>query len=167
LKSIFAFSAAHAISHRPILIHLKTDRYIYKLPNNGPLSPLPPTHPQEERLLKKFCITTFKLTALAIIITASFLALVAQYGDNQWDPIQAIQQLKISTAGMTPSTWSISQRQPNLHQMNWPDSKRMSYGPLDKAKSMLWDGAILGQVNDSYSGIGAMAADCLSIRRSA
>ena len=45
--------------------------------------------------MKKICITTFKLTALAIIITASFLALVAQYGHNHWDPIKAIQQLKI------------------------------------------------------------------------
>ena len=46
-------------------------------------------------------------------------------------------------------------------QMNYPDSKmRVSYGPLDKANQCIWDGAIQGNVNDTYSGIGAMAADC-------
>jgi hypothetical protein len=58
------------------------------------------SHQKEERLLKKFCITTFKLTTLAIIITASFLALVAHYGDNKWDPIKEIQPTPERRSGM-------------------------------------------------------------------
>jgi hypothetical protein len=120
------------------------------------------SHQKEERLLKKICITTFKLTALAIIITASFLSLVAHYGDNQWDPIQSIQQLKdqhrrddaIDLVNFLKDTRTFSTDElTNLES-------EVFYGPLDKAKSMLWGGVILGQVNDSYSGLGAMAADC-------
>jgi hypothetical protein len=44
--------------------------------------------------LKTFGITSLKVTALAIIVATSFLAIVAQYGNNQWDPIREIQQLK-------------------------------------------------------------------------
>jgi hypothetical protein len=111
--------------------------------------------------LKKFCITTFKLIALAIIITASFLALVAHYGDNQWDPIQAIQQLKkqhrrddaIDLVNFLKDTRTYSTDELSRLEDD------VSYGPLDKAKSMIWDGAIQGNVNDTYSGIGALASD--------
>ena len=112
--------------------------------------------------MKKLCTTTFKLTALTIIITASFLALVAQYGDNQWDPIQAIHQLKdqhrrddaIDLVNFLKDTRTFSTDElTNLES-------EVSYGPLDKAKLMIWDGVIQGNVNDTFSGIGAMVADC-------
>ena len=111
--------------------------------------------------MKKFCTTTFKLTTLAIIISASFLSLVAQYGENQWDPIQAIQQLKIQ-----------HRRDDAIDLVEFLKDNRtyageklasleddVAYGPLEKAKALIWDGAMKGQVNDTYSGIGAMAAD--------
>lgn len=112
--------------------------------------------------MKKFCTTIFKLTALAIIITASFLALVAHYGNNQWDPILSIQQLKIQHRRDDAIDLVNFLKDTRTYSTDELSSleEEVEYGPLDKAKSMLWDGAIKGQVNDSYSGIGSMAADC-------
>jgi hypothetical protein len=40
--------------------------------------------------------------------------------------------------------------------------KDLQYSPAEKIKSFLWDGAIKGQVYDSYSGLGAISSDlCL------
>jgi hypothetical protein len=114
--------------------------------------------------LKKICITSFKVTALAIIIIVSILVLVVQYGGNKWDPVKEIQQLKDQhrrddaidlVAFLKDNHTYANDELANLE-------RDVAYGPLDKAKSMLWEGAILGQVNDTFSGIGAMAADfCL------
>ena len=114
--------------------------------------------------MKKICITSFKVTALAIIIIVSFLALVAQYSGNKWDPVKEIQQLK--DQHRRDDAIDLVAFLKDNHTYTDDELSRLerdvAYGPLDKAKSMLWEGAILGQVNDSYSGIGAMAADfCL------
>ena len=99
---------------------------------------------------------------MAIIITASFLALVARYGDNQWDPIQAIQQLKHQNR--RDNAIDLVQFLKDNRTYSTDELARLeddvAYGLMDKAKSMLWDGAVKGNVNDTYSGIGAMAADC-------
>ena len=44
--------------------------------------------------MKKFCITSFKVTALSMMVISPFTALIAYYSQNQWDPIKEIQQLK-------------------------------------------------------------------------
>ena len=88
--------------------------------------------------------------------------MVAHYGENQWDPIQSIQQFKdqhrrddaIDLVNFLKDTRTYSTDELSILEDD------VAYGPLDKAKSMLWDGVIQGNVNDSYSGIGAMAADC-------
>ena len=99
---------------------------------------------------------------MAIIFTASFLALVAQHGDNHWDPIQAIQQLKIQHR--RDGAIDLVQFLKDTRTYSTDELARLEndvpYGPLDKAKSMLWEGVIKGNVNDTYSGLGAMAADC-------
>jgi hypothetical protein len=114
--------------------------------------------------LKKICITSFKVTALAFIIVSSFLALVAQYGGNKWDPVKDVQQLK--NQHRRDDAIDLVQFLKDNHTYTSDElsilERDIAYGPLEKARSMLWEGAILGQVNDSYSGIGAMAADfCL------
>ena len=65
---------------------------------------------------------------------------------------------------MTPSIWSTFSKKtkPNetdeLHKIE----KEVAYSPLERAKAFVWDGVIKGNVNDTYSGIGALAADfCL------
>jgi len=114
--------------------------------------------------LKTFCITSLKVTALAMIVASSFLALTAQYGENQWDPIREIQQMKnqhrrddavdlvnFLKENQTHSTDELSKLE-----------KEVAYSLLERAKAFVWDGAIKGQVNDTYSGIGALASDfCL------
>ena len=111
--------------------------------------------------MKKICVTTFKLTTLAIIITASFLALVAQYGDNQWDPIQAIQQLK--TQHRRDDAIDLIQFLKDNRRYAGDKlaslEEEVKYGPLEKTKALIWEGVLKGQVNDTYSGMGAMAAD--------
>jgi hypothetical protein len=121
-------------------------------------------HPQEERLLKTFCITSLKVTALTIIVASSFLALTALYGDNQWDPIREIQQLKIQHRrddGIDLVNFlkeNKTHETDELHKIE----KEVAYSPLERAKALVWDGVVKGNVNDTYSGIGALAADfCL------
>lgn len=114
--------------------------------------------------MKKICITSLKLTALVLIALSSFLALVAQYGDNQWDPIREIQQLK--NQHRRDDAIDLVQFLKENHIYTWDELSKLEedviYGPLEMAKSVVWDGAIKGQVNDTYSGIGAQTADfCL------
>ena len=114
--------------------------------------------------MKTFCITTLKVTALAIIMASSFLALTAQYGDNQWDPIQEIQQLKNQNRRDDAIDLVNFLKENQTHETDdLPKiEKEVAYSPLERAKAFVWDGAVKGNVNDTYSGIGALAADfCL------
>ena len=111
--------------------------------------------------MKKIFSITFKVTALVLIVTSTFLALVAQYGNNHWDPIEAIQQLKENHRrddAIDLVAFLKENRICTEGQLKGIEEE-LSYGFLEKAKAMIWDGAIKGQVNDTHSGIGAMAAD--------
>jgi len=114
--------------------------------------------------LKKFCITSLKVTALAIIVASSFLALVAQYGDNQWDPIREIQQLKNQHRrddAIDLVNFLKENQTYNTDELSSIE-KKVGYSPLERIKEFVWEGAIKGNVNDTFSGIGALAADfCL------
>ena len=111
--------------------------------------------------MKTFCINLLKVTALAIIVASSFLALTNRYNENQWDPIQEIHQLKnqnrrddaIDLVNFLKETQSYGSY--DLHKIE----KEVAYSPLERAKAFVWDGAVKGNVNDTYSGIGALAAD--------
>lgn len=43
--------------------------------------------------MKKLCITTFKVTALSVMVISPFGALIACYSQNQWNPIKEIQHM--------------------------------------------------------------------------
>jgi len=114
--------------------------------------------------LKTFCITTIKVTALAMIVVSSFLALVANYGDNQWDPIREIQQMK--NQHRRDDAIDLVNFLTENHTFNSDElsklEKEVAYSPLERAKAFVWDGVIKGNVNDTYSGIGSLASDfCL------
>ena len=111
--------------------------------------------------MKAFCITSLKVTALVLIVVSSFLALVAQYGDNQWDPVKAIQHLKSQHRrdDAIDLVKFLNENQTESTEELTKLEKEVAYSPLERAKSFVWDGAIKGQVNDTYSGIGALAAD--------
>jgi hypothetical protein len=114
--------------------------------------------------LKTFCLNLLKVTTLAIIAASSFLALTNRYGENQWDAIQAIQQLKnqnrrddaIDLVNFLKENQT--HETDDLHKME----KEVAYSPLERAKAFVWDGVVKGNVNDTYSGIGSLATDfCL------
>lgn len=127
-----------------------------------PSSPsITPFLKQEERLLKTFCITLFKAAALALVVSASFLALTARYSDNHWDPIKEIQKLKDQHRrddAIDLVNFLKDNRTYNAGELS-KLKKEVAYSPFQRVKELVWDGAIKGQVNDTYSGIGAMAAD--------
>ena len=111
--------------------------------------------------MKTFCTTSLKLTVLAIIVASSFLALTAQYGDNQWDPIQEIQQLKNKNRRDDAIDLLNFLKENQTHSTDGFSKleKEVVYSPLERAKAFVWDGVVKGNVNDTYSGIGALAAD--------
>ena len=114
--------------------------------------------------MKTFCITSLKVTALAIIVASSFLALVAQYGNNQWDPIREIIQLKNQHRrddAIDLVNFLKENKTYNTDELSSIE-KEVGYSPLEGIKEFVWEGAIKGNVNDTYSGIGALASDfCL------
>ena len=112
--------------------------------------------------MKKFCITSFKVTALSVIVMSPFWALIAYYSQNQWDPIKEIQRFMHQHRRDEAIDLVRFLMDNRLYAADELDrlEKEVSYGPLEKAKAFILDGAIKGQVSDTYSGIGAMAADC-------
>ena len=114
--------------------------------------------------MKKFFTKSLKVSALAIIVASSFLALVAQYGDNHWDPIREIQQLKNEHRrddAIDLVNFLKENKTYNVDELSSIE-KEVGYSPLERVKEFVWDGAIKGNVNDTFSGIGALAADfCL------
>jgi hypothetical protein len=114
--------------------------------------------------LKTIFITLFKVTALAMIVASFFLALTNRYGESQWDPIQEIQQLKNQNRRDDAIDLVNFLKENQTHETDdlHKIEKEVAYSPLEWAKAFVWDGVVKGNVNDTYSGIGALAADfCL------
>ncbi len=117
-------------------------------------------HHKEDRLLT----ITIKLPILAIITLTSFLALSVQFTNTTWDPIKSIQELK--TQHRRDEALDLLQFAKENHlcptEELKPIEKDLSYGFTEKLKATVIDGIIKGEVYDTSSGIGAMAADlCL------
>ena len=98
------------------------------------------------------------------MVMSPFWALIAYYSQNQWDPSKAIQQLK--NQNRRDDAIDLVKFLKENQTYNGNELSRLErevvYSPLERAKAFVWDGAIKGQVNDTYSGIGALAADfCL------
>ena len=111
--------------------------------------------------MKKLCWICLKFVLLFVIIVSSSLAIYMHYKGSAFDPIREIQRLK-----------SESRRDDALdmarffkgNQLTDQDKfaqieKDLEYTAVEKIKSFAWDGFIKGQVNDSYSGIGAISSD--------
>ena len=114
--------------------------------------------------MKTIFITLFKVTALAMIVASFFLALTNRYGESQWDPIQEIQQLKNQNRRDDAIDLVNFLKENQTHETDdlHKIEKEVAYSPLEWAKAFVWDGVVKGNVNDTYSGIGALAADfCL------
>ncbi len=112
--------------------------------------------------MKKFCIASFKVTAISMMVMSPYWALIAYCSQNQWDPIKEIQRLMHLHRRDEAIDLVRFLRNSRLHDDDELTriEEDVAYGHLEKAKAFILDGAIKGQVSDTYSGIGAMAADC-------
>lgn len=111
--------------------------------------------------MKRHVFTCIKYAILIFIILSSSLALYVHFKGSNFDPIEEIQKLKnenrrdealdlarLYLDNQTGDTRKIEQLEQDLE-----------YTPYEKVKSLTWNGAIKGEVYDTYSGIGAIAAD--------
>jgi hypothetical protein len=110
--------------------------------------------------LRSLILTTIKVTSALVILATLSLTLYIQNQAEFFDPIKAIYDLK-----------SLNRRDEALELTRFyreiqPDNPRyaslegeLDYTLIEKLKASLWNGMIRGEVFDTPSGIGAMAAD--------
>ena len=114
--------------------------------------------------MKTVCWSCLKITVLLAIIISSILAISAHYCSLDWDPIREIQILKDQNRrdDALDLTTFFKQNERTESTKLSEIEKDLQYSPAEKFKSFVWDGAIKGQVYDSYSGLGAISSDlCL------
>ncbi len=115
-------------------------------------------------LLKTVCWSCLKVTVSLAIIISSILAISAHYCSVDWDPIMEINKLKDQNRrddALDLVAFIKEIDGENSAEFNKIE-KDLQYSPAEKFKSFVWDGAIKGQVYDSYSGLGAISSDlCL------
>ena len=112
-------------------------------------------------LLKKLCWSCLKFMLLFVVIISSTLAIYIHYKGSAFDPIREIQRLQ--SENRRDDALDIA-RFFKDNQIADQDKfarieKALEYAAADKIKSFVWNGAIRGQVYDSYSGMGAISTD--------
>ncbi len=114
--------------------------------------------------MKTVCWSCLKVTVLSVIIISSILAISAHYCSVDWDPIVEIKKLKVQNRRDDALDLTTFFKQNGRSQSTKLSKieKDLKYSPAEKFKSFIWNGAIKGQVYDSYSGLGAISSDlCL------
>lgn len=115
-------------------------------------------------LLKTICWNCLKVTVLSVIIISTILAISAHYCSLDWDPIMEINKLKVQNRrddALDLTTFFKQNGRTESTKLSAIE-KDLQYSPAEKIKTFVWDGAIKGQVYDSYSGLGAISSDlCL------
>jgi len=111
--------------------------------------------------LKKLCWNCLKFILLFIIILSSSLAIYLHYKGSAFDPIREIQTLKAENRRDDALDLARFFKENQFTDQNKfaKIEKELEYTAAEKIKSFVWNGAIRGQVYDSYSGIGAISAD--------
>jgi hypothetical protein len=112
-------------------------------------------------LLKKLCWKCLKLGLLIFVILASALAIYCSYKGEEFDPINEIQRLKIENRRDDALDLYLLFRGSNYEDLKELAElgKGLEYTTSEKIKSFAWNGAVKGEVYDSYSGFGAISAD--------
>ncbi len=114
--------------------------------------------------MKKLCWSCLKFGLLFFVIVSTATAILIDCKGSEFDPISEIQKLRnenrrddaLDLAGF----YRLNQKE-NRDKMVKLE-KELDYTTLEKIKSAGWNGAILGEVYDTYSGLGAVSADlCL------
>jgi len=115
--------------------------------------------------LKKFCFNCLKYPIIFLLILSSIITILINHTGYQFDPIQEIQRLKSQNRRDDALDLAqfyranLTKDQEKFAQIE----KSLEYTPSEKIKSFVWNGAIKGQVYDSYSGLGTISADLFVI----
>jgi hypothetical protein len=111
--------------------------------------------------LKKLCWNCLKFVLLFIIIMSSSLAIYMHYKGSAFDPIREIQGLKSEKRRDDALDLArfFKENQIGDQDKFARIEKDLEYTTAEKIKSFIWNGAIRGQVYDSYSGLGAISTD--------
>ena len=90
-----------------------------------------------------------------MIAIVSFLVLVVYYGENQWNPIKEIRQLKNQQRRNDAIVLVNVLKDNRICAGDEIDSldMKVSFGPLKMAKAFILNGTIKGQVSYTYSSI--------------
>jgi hypothetical protein len=112
-------------------------------------------------LLKKISWYCLKFVLLFIISISSSLAIYMHYKGSAFHPIREIQSLKSENRRDDALDLVRFLKENEIADQGKFDQieKALEYTATEKIKSFVWNGAIRGQVYDSYSGIGAISAD--------
>lgn len=115
--------------------------------------------------MKKICWICLKFLLLFVIMISSSLAIYIHYKGSEYDPIREIQRLRsanrrddaLDTAHFFKKYQIDNQGEFARIEMD------LEYTAAEKIKSFVWNGAVRGQVYDTYSGIGAISTDLVVI----
>ena len=111
--------------------------------------------------MKRHVFTCIKYTILIFIICSSSLALYVHYKGSNFDPIKEIQKLRNENRrdeALDLATFYLDNQIGDTRKIEQLEQS-LEYTPYEKAKSFGWNGAIKGEVYDTYSGLGAITAD--------
>jgi hypothetical protein len=102
-----------------------------------------------------------KYVLLLLLIISSTTAIFINHKGNQFDPIREIQRLKSQNRrdDALDLTRFFKEYQIADQDKFARIEKDLEYTAIEKIKSFVWNGAIRGQVYDSYSGLGAISTD--------
>jgi len=98
---------------------------------------------------------------LSIVIISLSLAIYTHYKGSAFDSIRKIQKLKAENPqddALDLARFFKENQIADQDKFNQIE-KDLEYTAVEKIKSFVWNGAIRGQVYDSYSGMGAISAD--------
>ena len=111
--------------------------------------------------MKKLCWNCLKFMLLFVIIFSSFLTIYMHHKGSAFDPIREIQRLKSDNRRDDALDLARFFKENEIADQGKFDQieKALEYTAAEKIKSFVWNGAIRGQVYDSYSGMGAISAD--------
>ena len=111
--------------------------------------------------MKRLCWSCLKFVLWFIIIISSSLAIYVHYKGSAFDPIREIQGLKSENRrddALDLARFFKEYQITNKDKLAKIEND-LEYTAAEKIKSFIWNGAIRGQVYDSYSGMGAISAD--------
>lgn len=111
--------------------------------------------------MKRIFWNFIKVGVLIFVIISSGLALYVHYKGEGFDPVREIQRLRRENRREEALDIArfFSESQAGDTEKMKELEEALEYTRLEKVKSFTWNGAVKGEVYDSYSGAGAIGAD--------